>query len=249
VRLHVLSDLHLEFAPFEMPAVDANAVILAGDVALGTAGARYAIEYSAGRPVLYVAGNHEYYRHSFPDLNDEIRTVTEGTTVHFLENTELVIDRVRFLGCALWSDFTAGEASVEDAMGASAIFLNDYRQIRRGRSNEPLQPADTLRAHQESREWLTSRLAEPHSGPTVVITHHQPVRWASPPGGDPWLDGAFVNDMEDLLDGDRVALWVAGHTHWCFDRLVNGTRLVSNQRGYPHEAAGAFDPALTVEVG
>jgi hypothetical protein len=117
VRLHILSDLHLEFAPFEMPAVDADALILAGDVALGTAGAHYAIEHADGRPVLYVAGNHEYYRHSFPDLNDEIRAVSDGTTVRFLENTELVIDGVRFLGCALWSDFTAGEASVEDATG------------------------------------------------------------------------------------------------------------------------------------
>lgn len=35
MRLHVLSDLHMEFAPFEAPATDANAVILAGDINTG----------------------------------------------------------------------------------------------------------------------------------------------------------------------------------------------------------------------
>ena len=32
MRFHVLSDLHLEFGPFTPPAVEVDAVILAGDV-------------------------------------------------------------------------------------------------------------------------------------------------------------------------------------------------------------------------
>jgi Calcineurin-like phosphoesterase len=247
VRLHILSDLHLEFEQFEMPAVDADVLVLAGDVALGTGGADYARERAAGRPVIYVAGNHEYYGHSFPDLNAEIEAATDGSSVHFLENREVMVAGVRFLGCALWTDFAAGAATVEESMGASAVFLNDYRQIRRGSSSDALQPVDTLRAHQESRAWLAANLATPYPGPTVVVTHHQPVPWASPPSSDGWLDGAFVNEMEDFLDGDRVAVWIAGHTHWCFSRRVNGTRLISNQRGYPHEST-RFDPALVVDV-
>jgi hypothetical protein len=32
------------------------------------------------------------------------------------------------------------------------------------------------------------------------------------------------------------------------DTNVNGTRVLSNQRGYPHEPVDGFDPALVVEV-
>ena len=31
MRIHVLSDLHLEFGPFSMPKVEADVVVLAGD--------------------------------------------------------------------------------------------------------------------------------------------------------------------------------------------------------------------------
>ena len=31
-RLHILSDLHIEFGPFECPSLDADVTILAGDI-------------------------------------------------------------------------------------------------------------------------------------------------------------------------------------------------------------------------
>jgi hypothetical protein len=51
-----------------------------------------------------------------------------------------------------------------------------------------------------------------------------------------------------MLDG-RAALWIHGHTHYCCDYQVGGTRVVANQRGYPGEDTGAFDPGFVVEVG
>ena len=55
MRLHVISDLHVEFGAFEFPMVDAEAVVLAGDIGLGTEGVRLARRWSADRPVLFVA--------------------------------------------------------------------------------------------------------------------------------------------------------------------------------------------------
>jgi hypothetical protein len=43
MRLHILSDLHLEFEPFTPPAVEADAVILAGDVSTGRNGLKWAL--------------------------------------------------------------------------------------------------------------------------------------------------------------------------------------------------------------
>src|SRR2546430_14688891 len=60
LRIRIYSDLHLEFTPFEPPANDADAVVLAGDIANGAAGIAWARE-TFGGPGLYLARNHEDY--------------------------------------------------------------------------------------------------------------------------------------------------------------------------------------------
>jgi len=80
VRLQVVSDLHVEFGTFELPAVEADVVVLAGDVGLGTASVGLARKWSDGRPVLFVAGNQEYYRHALPALTDDLSAAAVGST-------------------------------------------------------------------------------------------------------------------------------------------------------------------------
>ena len=251
VRLHVISDLHVEFDDFELPAVDADVVVLAGDIGLGTAGVRLARQWSDGRPVLFVAGNHEYYRHALPALTSELRAAAAGSTVHVLENDELVLDGVRFLGCTLWSDFlAAGEDELQRSMAICARLLNDYEVITWSEEGRTLQPRDTRALHVASRRWLAERLAVPHDGPTVVITHHAPlVRLHPPSPTHRALVGAFASDLTGLMTGDRADLWIYGHLHRTADLEVEGTHLISNPRGYPHEPVEAFDPGLVVEVG
>jgi len=49
------------------------------------------------------------------------------------------------------------------------------------------------------------------------------------------------------MGGDRVALWIHGHTHTSVDFELNGTRIISNQRGYPREESG-FQPFLVIDL-
>jgi len=58
MRIHILSDLHLEFGDFDPPRTDADVVVLAGDIHVGTRGVAWARERFHPTPVL---GNHEYY--------------------------------------------------------------------------------------------------------------------------------------------------------------------------------------------
>ena len=44
---------------------------------------------------------------------------------------------------------------------------------------------DTLTVHLSSRRWLAERLAQPHDGATVIVTHHAPLIRTRPP--DPRL--------------------------------------------------------------
>jgi predicted phosphodiesterase len=253
MRLHVLSDLHLEGAPFEPPEVDADIAILAGDISTGTRGVDWARRLSwagGGRPVLYVAGNHEFYGEAFPALIGDLRAASTGSAVHVLENDEVVLDGVRFLGCTLWSDFLFdGPEHRQASMALCARLVNDYRQIRGQAGNGPLTPATTLEHHVASRAWLTDRLAAPFDGPTVVITHHAPLIRRRPKRQVLRLvAGAFATDLSELMGGDKAQLWIYGHTHQPADLDVAGTRVLSNPRGYVRESIAAFDPGATVEL-
>ncbi len=47
---------------------------------------------------------------------------------------------------------------------------------------------------------------------------------------------------------DKAALWVHGHTHRSVHYELNGTRVISNQRGYPEQRHTGFKPGLVIEV-
>lgn len=251
MRLHVLSDLHLERAPFAPPAVDADVIVLAGDTARGTDGVAWARSWAGQRPVLFLAGNHEFYGHTMPGLIGELREAAAGSTIRVLENDAVVIGGVRFLGCTLWSDFEFDGADRREAsMAVCARIVNDYEHIRFDPTDRVLAPLDTRTIHLASRRWLAVRLARPHDGPTVVITHHAPlVRGRSPLPELRAVAGAFASDLTDLMGGDRVALWIYGHTHRVARLDVAGTRVVSNPRGYPRQPVAGFDPRCVAEVG
>lgn len=247
----MLSDLHLERGDRDVrPGDDADVVVLAGDIALGTDGVRWAREWADGRPVLYVAGNHEFYGQALPDLTAQLRQAAADSSVRVLENDEVVLDGVRFLGCTLWSDFEFdGVEHRELSMRVCERAVTDYRLIRHGEENRPLRAADTRALHMTSRGWLRERLADGHDGPTVVITHHAPyILWRPPEVALRLVAGAFVSDLAPLMGGDRAAAWIYGHTHRVADRDVEGTRLVSNPRGYPDERVAGFDAQLVITI-
>jgi Icc-related predicted phosphoesterase len=86
----------------------------------------------------------------------------------------------------------------------------------------------------------------------VVVTHHAPSRSSIHPRfAGSLLNACFVSDLEALADGDKVRLWVHGHTHDSFDYQLNGTRVVCNPRGYARDGVNEnarFDPDFCVEI-
>jgi predicted phosphodiesterase len=252
LRLHILSDLHLGRGEFEAPAVDADVVILAGDVARPYQAISFGTRFS--QPVLFVAGNHEFYGGSIGGVRGELKQLAAGTNVSVLDCDQAVIGGVRFLGATLWTDFDLyGDARRKASMDEALRWVRDFTRIRR--DEEPAAPftpedsADLFRTH---AGWLAARLAEPHPGPTVVITHHSPSPGSIHPRfADSPLNPCFVSDAEHLLAGGRAALWIHGHTHDSFDYLRNGTRIVCNPRGYAQDGINEnplFDPMFTVDV-
>jgi Icc-related predicted phosphoesterase len=248
MKIQILSDLHIEFQPFELPATGADVVVLAGDIHVGAAGVKWALENVKDTPVIYVLGNHEYYRHTFPDLCDSLKEKTQGTHVHVLENDSISIDGVRFLGCTLWTDFILNGNPVIAEFDAERM-LADYHVIRVKPGYHKLKAANTVVLHRRSKAWLTKEL--PHSDlPTVVVTHHAPSTGsiAEQYRTDNSLNPAFISNMDNIVAGSGARYWIHGHTHSRFDYIMGNTRVLCNPSGYPQEPGLQFDPAFTVEL-
>lgn len=244
MRIRVLSDLHLEAAPFDPSRVEADVVVLAGDIANGAAGIEWARRVF-DQPIIYVPGNHEPYDGDYHAVRGTLHAAAAANEVMLLDCGECVIGNVRLLGCTLWTDYAvAGEAGRALALGPYRAWLADYRAI--GWGERRFTAEDSMALHAKERAWLAEHLAAPFGGTTVVITHHAPhPRSIVPQYANHPLNPAFVSDLEELMGCAR--LWIHGHTHRASDYTVNGTRVVCNARGYPGEPTG-FRPDLVVAV-
>ena len=255
MRIHILSDLHLEFGNFDPPASDADVVVLAGDIHVGAAGISWAQQHFAGRQVIYVVGNHEFYGgRVIPEVIADLKAQAGKTDfIHVLDNEERLIDGVRFLGSTLWTDFHLfGEAQSAKARLEARAKMSDFRGQIRITPGSAFSPEASVVLHEQAVEWLTFKLRkEPFAGKTVVVTHHGHKQSMNPRYADDLLAASFLSDLEPLLGFS--ALWVHGHTHTAFNYAVKDTRVICNPRGYVGrdgwslESTG-FDPALVVSI-
>lgn len=254
MRLHILSDLHLEFAQYEPHYVSdyADVIILAGDIWIGANGINWARGMWPTKQIIYLCGNHEFYGQNRKKVIKECRQAASENGVYFLDNNEVIIDGVRFLGSTLWMDFKLfGEDQKDLAIYKGMNALNDFRWIREGQ--QPFNASHAIELCQQSVAWLSAKLEEKHDGKTVVVTHHLPsLKSCAPrfitPGN--LLSACFASNLDHLFG--RSELWIHGHTHVSFDYTVNRTRVVCNPRGYVMYDKGFenadFDPALIVDI-
>jgi len=247
MKLHVLNDLHIEFEDFEPPATDTEVVVLAGDIGVGMGGLQWAEKRFPDRPVIYVPGNHEFYHHDITRI-EELKEQAPGH-IHVLNDDQIIIDGVRFLGSIMWTDFALfGEADKFFAMQAARQRMTDFSIIQN--NGQRFTPEDAIRLHTASRDWLAAMLAESFDGNTVVVTHHAPSSQSVHPRyARDLLTPAFASNLENLMEGDRAALWVHGHMHDTFDYDIHGTRVVCNPRGYaPNALTLGFRPGFVIEI-
>ena len=243
MKIQVISDVHLEFGPFELPINGCDVLIAAGDIGVGTEGLEWL--QTLDIPVIYVAGNHEYWGFEIKDLNSVLTEVSKSSNVHYLEKNTVKIDGVRFIGCTLWADFN--EAADEEQLQELESIMNDFRYIFL--DEDLVTPQDLIKLNQSSKKWLDNELSKPHEGPTVVVTHHAPSlkSWVS--AEDDYIKYAYCNELEPMLKENEISLWVHGHIHHSSDYKKHGVRVVCNPRGYKgYQLVDKFDPEKTIAV-
>jgi len=242
MRVLIYSDLHLEFTDFEPPQVDVDLVVLAGDIAVRGQGVVWANQ-TFDCPVLYVCGNHEFYRGHIDRTLLKMKAAARKH-VHVLDNQCIVIGDTRFLVATAWTDFTS-TGNYKVAMSLCWEWMNDFKRIRSGEGFSKLRPVDLIARNIVAREFLATELAKKFEGKTIVITHHCPIKDVAGDGHEGHLGAAYYNQWHDLVP--QADVWVFGHTHHAVDTVISGCRMVSNPKGYPGERTG-FSADFIIDV-
>lgn len=245
----ILSDLHIDAAPFALPpGPQVDLAIVAGDIADGLC--RRSLPWLAehvrprARQVVYVPGNHDFFGCRIPDEINRGRDAAIAADVTLLDAGQVRhVDGIRLVGATLWTDYLVGEPvgysrawAMRDC-GDRERGMRDHRRIQtrdRLGSPAPFRPPAAQLLHLEHRGRIERVLAEPHAGPTVVVTHHAPhplsLPWGRP---DEPTSAAYASDLSAVMEGPHApALWVHGHVHVSRDYNVGRTRVLSNPRGH-----------------
>jgi UDP-2,3-diacylglucosamine pyrophosphatase LpxH len=259
MRFQLLSDLHLEFAPLELPGGDN--LLLSGDITVAdylrpsrtdkdhkkmTARCKeFFFEQCAKyRKVYYIMGNHEHYQGIWNNSADILGNFLVGSNVTFLEKESLWLeDNIALWGGTLWTDMNKNHPM---NVYAAKRGMNDYHVIQRdgGISDKTgnhnyyaLNPLETMEDHANALVNLTSFLKDNADRKVIVMSHMAPSPRSRHPRydvNDP-LNWAYYSELSEfILNNEQIKVWVHGHTHDSHDYMIGNTRVLCNPRGYAH---------------
>ena len=247
MKIYLLSDLHLEFTHFQPPSTDADVIVLAGDIHVGTDGIDWALKYFPDKPVIYVMGNHEFYGSNLQQTLKDIKHLTRDTNIHVLDKERVLINNVEFLGCTLWTDFDL-TGCPQSSKNLSTRYISDYDLINYGPNSRRLTTRDTHSMHKSAVKWLQKQTKN-HSNQRVIVTHHSPSPQSLPSDFvNKDLMAAYASNLHDLISNCSADLWLHGHIHANSDYLIDKTRIACNPRGYDKGANKNFVNDFVIEI-
>jgi len=211
-------------------------------------------------------------RHGVEDMEQVIESLCAlHPALHYVDNRVVRlgrdVDAPALLCTPLWSHIP------RTAMSHVGRCLNDYTMALKriadgsvvsetapknvdGQALRSLTPEDTSNYHRLAVDWLKREIARLRGDcpAMAVMSHHTPAMVGT---SHPRFEGknadatqhAFSTDLSSLFaTAAEVKVWAYGHTHFNNDRLVDGTRLVSNQRGYQHDVNVDYRPDLSFSL-
>lgn len=254
MRIKQMSDLHLEFDADFFPKNEdkADILMLNGDICMGQyfdkgIDSPYyyrALEFlnffefcsNEYENVLYIAGNHEYYR-GYIDMTADIirKTLSSFSNIHFLDNSSWSKDGITFLGGTLWTDMNHNNPITEQYLMNG---MNDFRIVKWKKDGYGgrFRPSDAAALHRKTLKFFDEASAGLDN--VVIMSHHAPSYKSVHPKyhNDTQMNYGYYSDLDQfILDQPQIKLWTHGHMHDCFDYMIGDTRIVCNPRGYRDE--------------
>jgi Icc-related predicted phosphoesterase len=245
MKLQIMSDLHLEMHADggaelirELDPTGVDVLVLAGDITT----ARYyenlerpfkalAQKY---RHILYIPGNHEYYKSSPSQVTRNLVKLTKALPeVVIPQNGAVEIAGQRFVAGTMWF-------RLDPTAEPGKRVMHDFSLIQ---DFEPW----VYEQNAAFQQVVATRL----KASDVVVSHHLPAPASIPERfARSAMNAFFVCDMTSYISERQPKLWIHGHSHDRCDYLLGTTRVVANPLGYPSEPRSleAFDPAFQIEV-
>jgi hypothetical protein len=203
--------------------------------------------------VVWVAGNHEFYRQNIEKQIDLYRrTFGDRERIHFLENEKIVIGGVVFFGCTLWTGFDMlGQERIDEASKEARNAIADFSLIRAGEDHRRFNPKDACNMFKASYRWLVSELDIHDLNKAVIVSHFPPCIEASNPYfSESMVTPYFQANCKSLIERYQPAIWLCGHNHSSAKLSIGNTRLISSQLGYLSEGyMSCYDSELKFCIG
>lgn len=242
MKFFICSDLHTEFLqPFEHKILfdnfpDTEGIIIAGDLSTK----KYLIDnlkYLCDKyqHVIFVTGNHEFYGNSFGGIEKTLELLEHQChNLYWFNNRVTKINDITFFGSTLWFRDEPLNQLYERSMN-DFFYIRDFRKEVYKRNETSLIYLET---------FLNSSFAN-----SIVVTHHLPsYRSVNEKYKGDQLNRFFVCDMEKLILEKQPKYWIHGHTHDSARYKIEGTEILCNPLGYPHERNINFKYDLIIDI-
>lgn len=250
MKIQVVSDLHLEFADFDLKNAGADVLVLSGDILIAKYFDKKSPDSSSQgyqqynsflkrvsnefENVVYVAGNHEFYGGKWEKTLQLLQAqCAQYSNIHFLEAQCVTIGDIIFMGATMWTDMNNRDPLT---MHGVRYMMSDYKAIKNDTYGyRPLKVDDTVIRHQNSLGYFKHVLKDRPNQKFVCVTHHAPSTSSISAQflSQTMMNAAFVSNLDEfILDHPQIKLWTHGHTHEPHDYMIGTTRVVCNPRGY-----------------
>lgn len=257
MKIQVISDVHLEFRTRfnPKPVIQKNAdyIVFAGDIVISPQAAYdylSEVRKQTKASIIYVLGNHEFYGNQLPDVVDEYEQAIDSIEdTYLLEKSSVCFanHNIRFVGSTGWTSYRNGEDQ-----HACEMLMNDFRAIKaiddfgQQRFIEPIQ----LRAeHTRCKKFFEENLTRQGVDYLIAVSHHAPApKSIAPRYRTSNINGAFYEDLRDLIYKYEPNMWIHGHVHSTCNYTVGKTEVVCNPMGYPFEQDNGFMNGMMIKL-
>lgn len=239
MKIQIFSDVHNginDIHPEDILSNDADLYLDAGD----TGEAEYTVdfyknEFWKNKQVAFVAGNHTFYHHLYPETNKwfyQRFKNSKRSNITYLNNRYKIFGNVVIIGTTLWTDFKLFDNELLCKLKAKNA-LNDYYCIQI--TNRLLFTPDySANLFKTSMEYIKRITKKYKNKKVVILTHHAPsLQSCLDIYKDDLVSACFASNLEDfILKNPNIVAWVHGHVHNHNDYMIGTTRIISNPYGY-----------------
>lgn len=257
MKIKLVSDLHLEFHPLEIPNNGADLLILSGDIMTAHQSKKDASfkkffdQISKDYPkIIYIMGNHEHYLSFFEETAGILKDFLQDyPNIQLLDNEWVEIDGIPFIGSTIWSDINKCHPI---SMFTVTKELNDFRLIKSKKTGRKLSSEQYVIMHNQALDFINRTLDDigDKYSKIVICGHHAPSRASIHDNykHDFHVNGCYASDLDNMiLDNPKIVLWTHGHVHNNFDYVIGNTRIISNPRGYCNKNQNE-NPEFNIEL-